>query len=47
MSVILVLGMAVGAFILGLATPLQLTPKAMIADHGDAFSGRLVTSVAK
>jgi hypothetical protein len=47
MSVILVLGMAVGAFILGLATPLQLTPKAMIADQGDAFSGRLVTSVAK
>lgn len=47
MSVVMVLGMAVGAFVLGYATPVHLTPKAIIADHDDLFSGRLVTSVAR
>ncbi len=42
LSAILVLGMAVGAFILGCATPINLTPKAMIADRDGIFSGRLI-----
>jgi hypothetical protein len=47
MSVIMVLGMAMGAFIPGYATPVHLTPKAMIADHDDVFSGRLVRGLAQ
>jgi hypothetical protein len=47
MSVVMLLGMAMGAFILGYATPVHLTPKAIIADHDDVFSGRLVTGVAQ
>ncbi len=43
MSVIMALGMAIGAFILGFAMPVHLTPKAMIADHDDVFSGRLMS----
>lgn len=46
MSAIMVVGMALGAFILGFVTPVTLTPKATIADHGDVFSGRLVRDVA-
>jgi hypothetical protein len=44
LSVVMVLGMVMGAFILGYATPLHLTPKAMIVDHDGVFSGRLVTN---
>jgi hypothetical protein len=47
MSVIMVLGMAIGAFILGFETPINLTPRATIADHDAAFSGRLVSGVAR
>ena len=47
MSAIMVLGMAIGAFILGFVTPINLTPRATIADHDTAFSGRLVSGVAR
>jgi len=47
MSAIMVLGMAIGAFILGFVAPINLTPSATIADHNAAFSGRLVSGVAR
>ena len=46
MSAIMVVGMALGAFILGFVSPVTLAPKATIADQGDVFSGRLVRDVA-
>ena len=46
MSAVMVVGMALGAFILGFVTTVTLTPKATIADQGDVFSGRLVKDVA-
>ena len=45
-SAVMVLGMAVGAFILGYATPFNLTSNAMTAHRDDIFSGRLVSDVA-
>lgn len=42
LSAVMILGMAIGAFILGCATPITLTPKAMIADRDNIFSGRLI-----
>jgi hypothetical protein len=45
LSIVILLGMAIGAFILGFATPITPAQKATIADDGAAFSGRLVSLI--
>ncbi len=45
MSIVIVLGMAIGAVVLGFATPLHQAQKATILDDGAAFSGRLVSLI--
>jgi hypothetical protein len=47
LSIVVVVGMAVGAFILGFATPIHQAPKAMTLDDGAAFTGRLVSLFEK
>ncbi len=45
MSIVIVVGMAIGAVILGFATPLPRPQKATIMDDAAAFSGRLVSLI--
>ncbi|ARN80060.1 hypothetical protein [Methylocystis bryophila] len=45
LSALMVVGLALGAFILGFMTTTTLTPKATLAGHIDVFSGRLVTGL--
>jgi hypothetical protein len=46
LSLVMLVGMAVGAFILGVATPLpQTTQKAAITHDDAVFSGRLVSAL--
>jgi len=47
MSAIMILGMAIGAFILGFVAPIDLTPRAAIADHDAVFTGRLLSDVSR
>ena len=43
LSIAIAAAMAVGAFVLGFATPIHQAPKATTLDDGAAFSGRLVS----
>ncbi|HEY8136813.1 MAG TPA: hypothetical protein VIF61_03160 [Methylocystis sp.] len=43
LSIAIVVGMAVGALILGFATQINQAPKATALDDGAAFNGRLVS----
>ncbi len=43
LSIDIVVGMAIGAFALGSATPIHQPPKATTLDDGAAFTGRLVS----
>ena len=45
LSVLMVIGMAIGAFILGFATPIAHAQKATIVNDGAPFSGRLVSLI--
>jgi hypothetical protein len=45
MSIVIIAAMAIGAFILGFATPIPGPQKATIMDDGAAFSGRLVSLI--
>jgi hypothetical protein len=47
LSIVLVVSMAIGAFILGFATPNLRTQQTTIKDDGAAFSGRLVSLFEK
>jgi hypothetical protein len=47
LSIVVVVGMAVGAFILGFATPNPRTQQTTIKDDGAAFTGRLVSLFEK
>ena len=45
LSVLMVIGMAIGAFIWGFATPITHAQKATIVNDGAPFSGRLVSLI--
>jgi hypothetical protein len=47
LSIALVVVMAIGAFVLGFATPIHQAPKATTLDDGAAFTGRLVSLTEK
>lgn len=45
MSVVMVVAMAIGAYILGFATPIAQMRKATMTDDSVPFTGRLVTMI--
>jgi hypothetical protein len=45
MSIVIIAAVAIGAFILGFATPIPQMQKATILDDGGAFFGRLVSLI--